>query len=336
MRRSAQLAILLLVTLMPLGGAGCRRLTDAERQARAQIEVYVDKDLTAPKFHEPRSRWRAVHGRTLKRRERSRYQCVLCHDPPRHCTKCHRQCRVKDAIDGVQADPDVHAFGRRTGVPAAKQTAGGSPRARSDVHGEGPPRAGAPATRSEVTRRHVEQMVQELAKRGQQMRRDGLPCLGEDNGLCLPCHTMRPGTARSLKPIHITMIEGMQVGLTNAAPKDIRRPLCVDCHAYPLANAEVLTGDLKFDMLRKPCVQSECHSDRDFKWALTFVGHLKQAIRHVPDDELFAVEWPNSGLDRRVLKRTGGVVSWLLVLAAFAGARFLRSGTDNGGETSDG
>ena len=382
MARAYQLAIWMLVVVVLLGGVGCRRLTDAERRARAQIEVYVDKDLTAPKLHQPIGTWRAVHGQAIRRRVRSRYQCVLCHDPPRHCTKCHRQCGVWDAIDKAIPLATVQTgLGARTAirrasvplavVPAAKRTANRSPRARpaAGTHmrwasvpasASGPrragPRAGAepalPAVRVRVTTEHVEQMVQKLAERGQQMRGDGLPCLGEGNDLCLPCHTVSPSTARSLKPIHVTMVEGMRVGLTDSAPKGIRQPLCVDCHAYPLTEEDVrvggmkperlddvLGGDLQFDMLRKPCVQRECHTDRDFTWALTFAGHMKQAIKHVPKDELFPVNTRLGALDghvgRSAQKRAGVIVSWLLVFVMVAGACFLRAATERGSKTTD-
>ena len=316
----SQLALRMLVTGVLLAGVGCRRLTDAE--PRAQIEVYVDRDLTAPKFHDPLTAWRAGHGQALRRRQRSRCQCVLCHDPPRHCTKCHVQTGARDIIDKPLGGAVTLAASVVEPTPAVP------PRAyRLDVSAD---------LSRHVTTMHVERVVQRLAERGQRMRDDGLAILGEGNDRCLPCHTGTPGTARSLKPIHVTMIEGMQVGLTSNAPKGIRRPRCLDCHAYPPADADVLAGDLKFDVLHRPCVQRECHTDRDFKWALTFVGHLKQAIKHVPSEELFAVREPDGRIGRHVLKRIGVVVSWLLILATFAGMCLVGAATERGGRATHG
>jgi len=185
-----------------------------------------------------------------------------------------------------------------------------------------------------VMENHVSLVVAKLAKRGQTLRGDGFPSFPQGDGLCLPCHTMHPGTPRSLTPIHITMLRGMEPGLTPDAPKSIRQPLCVDCHAYPLKNPDVIKGDIAFDVLRRPCLQPQCHTrrDRGFKWALTFTGHMKQAIQTVPNDELFRSNTRyragpatvNAGINRSGLKSVAVLVQWLLV-AALAAAVWRRA-----------
>lgn len=217
------------------------------------------------------------------------------------------------------------------------------------VHGEGsrdvrwdPARA---AAYHRVMEKHVALTVAKLAKRGQTLRADGFPSFVQGNGLCLPCHTMHPGTPRSLPPLHITMVKGMEPGLTPDAAKHIRRPLCVDCHAYPLTSPDVIKGDVAFDILRRPCLQPQCHTrrDRDFRWALTFTGHMKQAIQTVPNGELFrgSTEYAtgrgavNGLVNRSMLKRVAVVLQWLLV-AALAAAVWRRAGRNaRAEETAD-
>jgi len=63
------------------------------------VEPYVDKSLTPPTFHLPLEKWRANHLRVVKKGEHSRYECVLCHEPPRHCHQCHSYIGIHDFID---------------------------------------------------------------------------------------------------------------------------------------------------------------------------------------------------------------------------------------------
>ena len=184
----------------------------------------------------------------------------------------------------------------------------------------------------DLTTKHVQKMVEKLRNRGQVFRTDGLPDYGTGDALCLPCHTLTPGTARSLTPIHITMIRGMTQGLTDKAPKDIRAPLCVDCHAYayPKATdktrAEIAAGDLVLDSsniaYRRPCLQPECHTDRDFPWALKFLGHMKEAVPMIPNDELFVgnTRYETLGVEmdgmvgRSTLKLAGSATPWVMIV----------------------
>ena len=211
------------------------------------------------------------------------------------------------------------------------------PRWVSGGQHQAPPRSAerAAAYRS-ITLEHVEDVVQKLRNRGQDMREDALPLSARGDGLCAPCHTLCPGTARSLKPIHVTMIQGMERGLTETAPKIIRQPLCVDCHAYayPGAPAEteaaIRAGDLVLDSeslpKRRPCLQPECHGDRDFPWALRFIGHMKQAVNMIPNDELFPgnTRYETLGITvdalvrRSLLKKAGAAAPWLLIAVAVA------------------
>lgn len=192
-----------------------------------------------------------------------------------------------------------------------------------------------------LTAKHVQKMVEKLQKRGQKFRQDGLPRLGGGDALCLPCHTLAPGTARSLTPIHITMIRGMEKGLTDKAPKDIRLPLCVDCHAYaypkakPEVSAELNAGDLRLDNSNladhRPCLQPQCHTDRDFPWALTFLGHMKQAVKAIPNDEFFHknTRYETLGIQvdgfvgRGLLKKAGIAMPWLLIAAMLTAGYYL-------------
>ncbi len=173
-----------------------------------------------------------------------------------------------------------------------------------------------------------------------------MPCLGAGDRLCLSCHVLAPGTARSLSPLHITMMRGMHKGLTKSAPKDIRRVLCVDCHAYPLASGDlakggmkaealvgVQSGDLKFDINRKACVQPACHTDQNLKWAETSLDRMKQAVKHVPTDELFRADTTcdllghrfDSFIGRGPLKLAGVVTPWILLAVMLAiGYRLLQ------------
>ena len=192
-----------------------------------------------------------------------------------------------------------------------------------------------------LTTKHVQKMVDKLQKRGQRFREDGLPKFGKRDALCLPCHTLHPGAARSLSAIHITVIRGMEKGLTHKAPKDIRLPLCVDCHAYaypkakPEVRAELNAGDLRLDNSnlpdRRPCLQPQCHTDRDFPWALTFLGHMKQAVKAIPNDELFHKNTKyetlgiqvNGFVGRSLLKKAGIAMPWLLIAAMLTAGYYL-------------
>ncbi len=85
-----------------------RGLLNPPRPATADgepVETYVDPSLKPPKFHEPLARWRAYHPFVIHRGERTRYQCVLCHDPERHCDQCHSYVGVRDLIDRPVALP---------------------------------------------------------------------------------------------------------------------------------------------------------------------------------------------------------------------------------------
>ena len=81
---------MLLAALVSL--CGCDRPQKPTRDATGQFALYVDKSLKPAKFHAPLDnldKWRAQHSRVVRTGKRSRYQCVLCHDPQRHCNQCH-------------------------------------------------------------------------------------------------------------------------------------------------------------------------------------------------------------------------------------------------------
>ena len=102
---------------------GCDRPQKPMRDGTGEFALYVDKSLTPAKFHEPLDnldKWRAQHSRTVKRGERSRYQCVLCHDPERHCTQCHTYMGVHSEIYRAAA-PTL------TAAPQAKKPAAKRP-----------------------------------------------------------------------------------------------------------------------------------------------------------------------------------------------------------------
>ena len=79
------LAVLALVCV-----CGCDRPAKPTRDGKGPYSLYVDASLTAPRFHQPLDQWRHGHRQAVRRGERSRYQCVLCHAPERHCNQCHR------------------------------------------------------------------------------------------------------------------------------------------------------------------------------------------------------------------------------------------------------
>ncbi len=161
-----------------------------------------------------------------------------------------------------------------------------------------------------ATLKHVERIVKKLSAGEQRLRADGIPALSAGDGLCLPCHTLTPGTRRTLKPLHWTIRKGMVPGLTGQGPAGMRAPGCVDCHAYPTTNARVQSGDLEIDMVRKPCLQPQCHSDRTYVWALQHLGRLRHGARAVPTDEFFRT----SGLvSNRRLKQAAVIAPWAIL-----------------------
>ncbi len=77
----------------------------ADKPGLKPVEPYVDPSLTPPTYHLPLKKWRANHLRSVKKGARTRYECVLCHEPPRHCNRCHRYMGVRDFIDRPVAPP---------------------------------------------------------------------------------------------------------------------------------------------------------------------------------------------------------------------------------------
>jgi len=103
---------------------GCDRPQKPMRDSTGEFALYVDKSLTPAKFHEPLDnldKWRARHAPVVKRGKRSRYQCVLCHDPERHCTQCHTYMGMHHEIYRAAA-PTLTAAPQAK-MPAAKRPA---------------------------------------------------------------------------------------------------------------------------------------------------------------------------------------------------------------------
>jgi len=186
------------------------------------------------------------------------------------------------------------------------------------------------AVRRQITLAHVQRCVKALATRGQQMRPDADVALSPGNGLCLPCHTLAPGTPRSIKPLHLAIDRGMVPGLTGTQDAPKRAPVCVDCHLYPHTAATIRSGNLRVDMSRDPCSQPDCHASRDLKWTLKFLGRMRQAAPAVPTGELFvgSTRYGTAGLQvnahigRSALKTAAVAAPWLLLLATLILWRF--------------
>lgn len=69
---------------------GCWR-TPAAAPAREEQEFVMDASAPPPKFHLPPEVWLIRHMGDVVSGKRSRYQCVLCHDPERDCEQCHEE-----------------------------------------------------------------------------------------------------------------------------------------------------------------------------------------------------------------------------------------------------
>ena len=86
-RASAFIVIAFILAAAP----GCRRPDKPARGAHGEFALEAtDVSLTWPSYHAPLDTWVARHSPEVEGRRRSKYQCVLCHDPERHCNQCHR------------------------------------------------------------------------------------------------------------------------------------------------------------------------------------------------------------------------------------------------------
>ena len=112
----AKQGLLWLPVLALVCACGCDRPAKPTRDGKGPYSLHVDASLTAPRFHQPLDQWRVGHGRAIQSHQRNRYQCVLCHDPERHCNQCHRYiglCREVYSMPAVTLTP----------APAATATA---------------------------------------------------------------------------------------------------------------------------------------------------------------------------------------------------------------------
>jgi len=77
---------------------GCNRPAKPPRGGHGPHALEGRQPVDAPTYHKPLKAWEEGHGAAINRRVRSQYQCVLCHDPERHCNRCHRHMGVRRAI----------------------------------------------------------------------------------------------------------------------------------------------------------------------------------------------------------------------------------------------
>jgi len=79
----------------------------------------MDASVPAPKFHHPLDLWLLRHVGDVVSGKRSQYQCVLCHDPERHCEQCHEERGIPRRMF-LKVEPSVTI----TAAPLPKPTGG--------------------------------------------------------------------------------------------------------------------------------------------------------------------------------------------------------------------